>query len=94
MIKLDIVSENTEQGLKPCPFCGGEAQFDVSSNGSDGRCVYFVFNIKCGKCALVSPKRYSVEFCLKETGAIVATKDGRNQAIEDWNRRNDNGKKT
>ena len=25
MIKLDSVSEQTEQGLKPCPFCGGEA---------------------------------------------------------------------
>ena len=25
MIKLDSVSEQKEQGLKPCPFCGGEA---------------------------------------------------------------------
>ena len=31
MIKLDSVSEQTEQGLKPCPFCGSVVNFRIKT---------------------------------------------------------------
>ena len=41
MIKLGSVSEQTEQGLKPCPFCGGKASLNDNSS-----CSY----VCCEKC--------------------------------------------
>ena len=41
MIKLGGVSEQTEQGLKPCPFCGGKASLNDNSS-----CSY----VHCEKC--------------------------------------------
>ena len=45
MIKLDSVSEQTEQGLKPCPFCGGEAV--LINTRAFGESCKSVMCIKC-----------------------------------------------
>ena len=45
MIKLDGVSEQTEQGLKPCPFCGGEAV--LINTMAFGKSCKSVMCIKC-----------------------------------------------
>ena len=36
--------------LKPCPFCGGKAIFQVISNFSNNVYVGFDYTIKCSKC--------------------------------------------
>lgn len=46
MIKLDSVSEQTEQGLKPCPFCGAEIKHRINivnffECNSCGACISF-----------------------------------------------------
>lgn len=53
MIKLDSVSEQTEQGLKPCPFCGGEAQ--IASTMHMGMRAYRFFAV-CLVCGAEMPR--------------------------------------
>lgn len=48
MIKLDIVSEKQEQGLKPCPFCGGEAQIARTMHMGMRAYRFFVTCLVCG----------------------------------------------
>ena len=48
MIKLDSVSEQTEKGLKPCPFCGGEAQIARAMHMGMRTYRFFVVCIVCG----------------------------------------------
>ena len=45
MIKLDSVSEQTEQRLKPSPFCGGEAV--LINTRAFGKSCKSVMCIKC-----------------------------------------------
>ena len=45
MIKLGGVSEQTVQGLKPCPFCGGEAV--LINTRAFGESCKSVMCIKC-----------------------------------------------
>lgn len=83
------MAENTK--LKPCPFCGGEAQFKTISNKSGNQSVGFEFEISCVKCGIMLPKRYSIEFQLSNSGEIKPITDHRMTATEAWNRRADNG---
>ena len=48
MIKLDSVSEKKEQGLKPCPFCGGEAQIARTMHMGMRSYRFFVVCLVCG----------------------------------------------
>ena len=48
MIKLDSVSEQTEQGLKPCPFCGGEAQIARTMHMGMRAYRFFAVCLVCG----------------------------------------------
>ena len=34
--------------LKPCPFCGGEAHYDVAIERNSGYATYYVFCRYCG----------------------------------------------
>ena len=77
--------------LKPCPFCGSEAQFKTISNKSGNQSVGFEFEISCVKCGVMLPKRDSVEFQLSNSGVIKPITDHRMTALEAWNRRADNG---
>ena len=77
--------ENYE--LKPCPFCGGMANFETEGNTSNHHKVGFDFKIKCRECGIKSPKRYRVYFILGMRGQISTIIDERQKAMDDWNRR-------
>ena len=83
MIKLDSVSEQTEKGLKPCPFCGGEAF-------TKAEIVHIVktemyFSVECKKCGICKGV-YAKQNCSFDD--IISAI---NLAVESWNRRADNG---
>lgn len=61
--------------LKPCPFCGGEAQL-IKNEYGDNTGYAFVICQDCGNRAKKFSK--SLDFCAVE------------EAIEAWNRRADN----
>ena len=63
--------------LKPCPFCGGEADYRTENFGAR----VWVQCLECG----VSTSRY-------DTNLIVAGKGGKEWAKEAWNRRAEDGK--
>ncbi len=80
--------ENRE--LKACPFCGEEPTMTTVGNTSSNYDVGFDFYVKCYGCGISLPRQYEVRMTL-ENGELRITKDERNKAIEEWNKR---GKKT
>lgn len=85
----------SEPNLKPCPFCGGEAEFFVQSHTTSemGMKSYWHIGVRCTKCNLTSPKLYSLTLTLGTNAEIRAIEDERQHAVDDWNRRaaDDNG---
>ena len=77
--------------LKPCPLCGGKAKFRTISNRSSHSNVGFDFTIECVKCKTSSPKTYTIQFELGNNGEIELILDGREIALQGWNRRAENG---
>lgn len=71
--------------LKPCPFCGGKAEFIAATHNSSHYGVGFDFEIFCKACDMRLPKRYKIEFHLKNDGTIEFLKDERDSAVSDWN---------
>lgn len=96
MIKLDSVSEQTEQGLKPCPFCGGEADIYSNENeeykaGAFGyirRGVPTLYKCFCKSCGAIGPIAKIDKGCENNSWWQKETKKN---AIKAWNRRADNG---
>ena len=58
--------------LKPCPFCGGEADFLTANNGAE---VWVI----CTDCGAQTAKEW--------TNLVVFGNGGKGRAIEAWNRR-------
>jgi len=82
------------RGLKPCPFCGGEAIYKTLSkftrnNGKDF-VVGYTFAVGCKECYISLPKTYSVDFLMNTKGEIIPNTDDREKAQEQWNRRANN----
>ena len=77
--------------LKPCPFCGGGADFKTKSNLSSHSEVGFDFAIKCSECGIELPGTYRVTFILGTCGQISTIVDEREKATDEWNRRADDG---
>ena len=75
--------------LKPCPFCGGEAEFETKGDISNYTEVGFDFTIKCGECGIEIPGRHKVTFILGKRGKIITIIDEREMAMNDWNRRHE-----
>jgi len=73
--------------LKPCPFCGGEAEFHVIAKSASHGGAFFTFEIVCSKCKVSSPKQHTIGVDMNSTGAIVACHDERDIAINEWNQR-------
>lgn len=73
--------------LKPCPFCGGKAVFEIVNTKSSNYGVGFIFDVKCKDCEMKLTSRYSVDFSLNEDGEINFLNDRRSEAIKMWNRR-------
>ena len=80
----------SEIKLKPCPFCGGEAQFITESYKSSHYDAGFNFTIQCQGCYTRLPQEYSLSVKLDAEGCIIITGDGRKDAAAAWNRRADN----
>ena len=78
--------------LKPCPFCGGKANFLIKTHMERGVTRGYTFGIYCTKCDITLPKtNYIIEFEMSsDDGELKVTTDERPQAIETWNRRADN----
>ena len=73
--------------LKPCPFCGGEANIVQESTGTDQDFARIRFKAKCCKCGM-EPRDMtgSIEMMLKD-GEIYIVKDDRKDIARMWNRR-------
>ena len=76
--------------LKPCPFCGGEAEYLIQSHSASGNDRGWMFGIRCKKCNVTTPKRnFELVARLCEDGQIHITKDERGEAADLWNGRAD-----
>lgn len=80
----------SEPNLKPCPFCGGEAEFFVKSHTASEMKSYWYIGVRCTKCNLTSPKLYRLTLTVGANAEIQAIEDERQHAVDDWNRRGDN----
>lgn len=74
--------------LKPCPFCGGVAEFFATRNYGKGTKRGWNFGICCVDCMVALPKTdFSVVVDLACSGEIVLGPDEREKAAQMWNRR-------
>lgn len=76
----------SEQKLKPCPFCGGEAKFGTYDVETNLRTASFRFELQCKKCKIPSITG-TLDVYLFDNGDIAVYKDERKRAIDAWNRR-------
>lgn len=77
---------NYNERLMPCPFCGGKANMITIANGSTHHDVSFTFGIECSECGTCLPWAHELRATL-EDGELEITKDERDKAVEEWNRR-------
>lgn len=81
----------SEPNLKPCPFCGKEAEFFVESKGyHSGENAEWSIRIRCTNCGIKSPKAYRLDVVLNKNAEFQYLEDERRVAVDDWNRRADN----
>lgn len=83
----------SEIKLKPCPFCGKEAEFFVidSKTYDGGKAAEWSFSIHCTNCGVKNPHTYRLEAVLDKNAEFQFRLDERRVAADDWNRRADNG---
>lgn len=79
----------SEPKLKPCPFCGGEANVEQTACGKrDLSSVELRFAICCKKCGASAPNANGyIAMNLSSNGEFNVWHDDRNPAIAAWNRR-------
>lgn len=75
--------------LKPCPFCGGKAEFDQIARGTaDNFSAKLDFEIRCKKCGATAPDAYGyIAINLSSNGELNVWHDDKSKAIAAWNRR-------
>ena len=78
--------------LKPCPFCGGKAEFHISSYDGNNSTRKWWFDVRCKKCFSRLPNVYRIDVLFSTSGDIKILTDERNKAVEKWNRRVNNEK--
>lgn len=82
----------SEIRLKPCPFCGGQAEFLIKRVYSQAAKHDWEFTVHCTGCGVRLPKDdFRVQVSLNGGGEIVLEPDERQKAADMWNRRNDDG---
>lgn len=79
--------------LKPCPFCGNDAEVKQTGYGTESlNSVKLSFRIECAKCGATAPGASGyISINLSHSGGLNTWHDDRESAIEAWNRRADNG---
>ena len=82
---------NHNEKLMPCPFCGGKANMITTTNGSTHHDVSFTFGVECSECGTSLPWVHELRATLVD-GELKITKDERDKAVEEWNRRIPNKK--
>ena len=69
--------------LKPCPFCGGEAEWDVAGDGSFSYLVNGYASIRCFDCEASTEVVFTMDGVFTPEEALrVET-----EAVRLWNRR-------
>lgn len=84
-------------GLKPCPLCGGSAMLENDgikpTRSRDNGDLTTRWKVTCKNCSLAIPSVASeYYFGNDEILRISPYYDGRKKVIEKWNRRADHGK--
>ena len=74
--------------LKPCPFCGGEAELSTRSGKRKGAKFQIRCRIACSKCHIGIADRNVTR---REEGKTIIVRDGCAKCIEAWNRRSESG---
>ena len=78
--------------LKPCPFCGGKAEFNSYEMTTDCGEAIIKFILCCSKCgSRTNNDCGSVHISLLKDGSMWFYNNDVDKAIESWNRRNNNG---
>ena len=79
--------------LKPCPFCGGKAEFHTYETTVDCGETIIKFYLCCSKCgSRTNNDRGSVHVSLlPEDGSMWFYNHDVDKAIESWNERKSNG---
>ena len=77
MEQLKNIKRGTTK-LKPCPFCGGEAEL-CTSYGNDGQVYYHTAFVKCTRCHAKTKTVITDGYY----GTTSTTRD----VTDDWNRR-------
>lgn len=73
--------------LKPCPFCGSDAEIFTISYGYEEHRLKQHYRIRCPQCGISHETAFRVDVVYSiENGAVVYDSELIN-AIEKWNRR-------
>lgn len=74
--------------LKPCPFCGGKAEYILNGAYNYGGSQGWEFGIACTVCRVSLPaKHFAAGVSLDNAGEIVIETDECEKVIQMWNRR-------
>jgi hypothetical protein len=71
--------------LRPCPFCGDNAYFNISSHIRRSGNLEYDFTIRCSNCGISLNENYAISIELLRDGELKITQDERQEAIDRWN---------
>lgn len=78
--------------LKPCPFCGGEAQLKRHSRGMGGvpTAILDTWAVECSACKGATDT-YKSKIYQDNDGTVVVGQNGAEAAADMWNKRKTEG---